>query len=337
MQARFQIVVVEYPKDKHETIELWLQKLEAEVSRPRWTPVFWSWGRSIRPDKNTECKSVPDLEVVRGVLPTESAQGECLAVSAGGRITGDQFFVSDSISKVMERWGVKKEEQFKPNKVNDYLAQYGRHPVYAARARDENDRPRLSDVYPASRALFEHVAERYRCIRMQLLAVGSKEKDDGSTPEYDRRNYPERFSFIQTVRAWAEWGKEKPEVDCRLALHVVVDSVYQDIASGRIDVLELLSCEDIRFFVEIVSETGEVERRLFQEMPNWTLAELIKDLQLSPSHWTVKVTPPPGVEDRCLELNSETLEQTLEELGVLPGSTVHFHRTEVSIDQAVSR
>ena len=337
MLARFQIVVMEYPKDNHKTIEHWLQRLEAEVSRPRWTPVIWSWGRSIRPDEKTECKSVPDFEVVRGVLPTESATGECLAVSAGGKSTSDQFFVSDGIWKVMERWGVETDKRFKPDKVNDYLAQWGHHPVYAARARDENDRPRLSDVYPASKVLFEHVAEHYNRIRMQLLAVGSKKTDEKSTREYDRRNYPERFSFIQTVRAWAAWRKKNPKVDCRLALHVVVDSVYQDIASGRIDVLELLSCEDIRFFVEVVSETGEVERRLFQEMPNWTLADLIKDLQLSPSHWTVKVTPPPGVEDRWLELNSETLEQTLQELGVVPGSTVHFHPPEVSTDQAVSR
>jgi hypothetical protein len=332
MLARFQIVVVEYPKDKHDTIEQWLKRLEEEVRRPRGTPVIWGWGRIDRPN-GKEWTSVPDLEVVRGPLPTEPPAGECLAVSAGG--SGAAFFFSEGIREVMKHWGV--ENPIPSQVLMPYLAEFPDRPVYAARARSEKDERSLSHIYDASLALFEHVAQRYHGIRMQLLATGGQDKRGVSQADWKIRNYPERFSFIQTVRAWAAWRKKKPKVDCRLALHVVTDSVYQDIASGRIDVLELLSCEDIRFFVEVVSESGEVERRLFQKMPDWTLAELIKDLQLSPSHWTVKVTPPPGVEDRWLELNSETLEQTLQELGVLPGSTVHFHRTKVSTDQAVSR
>jgi hypothetical protein len=116
-------------------------------------------------------------------------------------------------------------------------------------------------------------------------------------------------------------------VDCKLALHVVLDAVYQDIASGRIDVLELLSCVDIRFFVEVVSDADELERRLFQTMPDLTLEALVEDLQLSATQWTVKVTPPPSLDDRWLDLNSEILSQTLQRFGVVPGSTIHFHRT----------
>ena len=51
----------------------------------------------------------------------------------------------------------------------------------------------------------------------------------------------------------------------RLALHVVVDAVYHDIISGRIDVLELLRCRDMWFFAEIVSDACLLERRLFQD------------------------------------------------------------------------
>ena len=132
---------------------------------------------------------------------------------------------------------------------------------------------------------------------------------------------------MQTVRAWAAWRNTHPSVDCKLALHVVLDAVYQDIASGRIDVLELLSCADIRFFVEVVSDAGEVERRLFQTMSDLTLDAVVEDLQLSPAQWRVKVTPPPSLDDRWFELNAETLTQTLQTFGVVPGSTIHFHRT----------
>jgi hypothetical protein len=38
------------------------------------------------------------------------------------------------------------------------------------------------------------------------------------------------------------------------------------------------------------------------------------------------VSPPPSLDDRWLELNPQTLGQTLQTLGVVPGSTVHFQR-----------
>jgi hypothetical protein len=51
----------------------------------------------------------------------------------------------------------------------------------------------------------------------------------------------------------------------------VQQGVYQGIASGRIDVLELLACQDMRFFVEVATDRGELERRLYQRLPNTLL------------------------------------------------------------------
>ena len=321
MLSRFQIVVVEYPKDsKHAEIPEWLNRLANEVSRPRWTPVVWSWGRIDRQNEN-EWTNVLDLEVVRGPLPAERVEGECLAVSAGG--SDSKFFFSPGIVNVMNGWCVKEAM---PTQLTSYLGVFADRHVYAVRARSEKDERSLSHIYEASLALFERVGQDYRCIRMQLLATGGKDKIGVSDVEWKVRNYPERFSFGQTVRAWAAWRKKNSSVNCKLALHVVLDTVYQDIASGRIDVLELLTCEDIRFFVEVVSEVGEVERRLFQEMPDLTLGTVVESLQLSAAEWTMKVTPPPSLDDRWLDLNPETLTQTLQTLGVVPGSTVHFHR-----------
>ena len=322
MLSRFQIVVVEYPQGEHGEIQRRLERLAEEVSRPRRTQVVWSWGRIDRRNEN-DWTSMPDLEVVRGPLPTEPAENECLAVSAGG--SGTAFYFSAGIRKVMNGWHV---EESMPSRLTPYLGEFAQRDVFAVRARSDKDERSLAHIYDASLALFEHVAERYRCIRMQLLATGGTEKIDVSHAEWKVRNYPERFSFVQTVRAWAAWRKNHPGVKCKLALHVVLDAVYQDIASGRIDVLELLSCADIRFFVEVVSDTGEVERRLFQTMPDLTLDKVVKNLQLSAAQWAVKVTPPPSLDDDWLKLNPETLTQTLQALGVVPGSTVHFHRRD---------
>lgn len=319
MLARFQIVVIEYAK--HAQVQQWLDRLAEQVSQPRRAPVSWCWGRIDQ--SRTHWKSVPDLEVVRGPLPTGPKRSECLAVSAGG--SGDRFYFSPGIQEVMDSWGVPKPP--KPSAViAPYLSEFGDRPVLGVRARAEDDRRNLSCIYDASLALFEHVAQRYRCIRMQLLSTGGQDKFDPSVPRYELRNFPERFSFIQTVRAWTAWRKKHPKRPCRLVLHVVLDTVYQDIASGRIDVLELLSCGDVRFFVEVIQDDGQIERRLFQTMPDLTLAVIANDLQLATEQWQVKVTPPPSLDDRWLELNPQTLGLTLQMFGVVPGSTVHFKR-----------
>jgi hypothetical protein len=321
MLARFQIAVVEYRE--HGEVKQWLDRLAEQVSQPRRTPVAWCWGRIDRSGKHW--KSVPDLEVVRGPLPAKPKRSECLAVSAGG--SGDRFYFSAGIQELMEAWGVPKPSE--PSAViPPYLIELGDRPVLGVRARAEDDRRNLSCIYDASLALFEHVAQRYRCIRMQLLSTGGQDKLDASVPQFELRNFPERFSFIQTLRAWATWRKGHPRHPCRLVLHVMLDSVYQDIASGRIDVLELLSCADVRFFVEVVQDDGQIERRLFQTMPDLALAVIVDDLQLSAEQWQVKVTPPPTLDDHWLELNQQILGLTMQMLGVVPGSTVHFKRPD---------
>jgi hypothetical protein len=312
MLARFQIIVVEYTE--HEEVVTRLNQLADAASRPSRAPLTWSWGR-VEQKQADNWTSTPDLEVVRGPLPTTPVAGECLAVSAGG---GRAFFFSEGIRRVMKGWGVMPTEQ--PKSLSHYLGKFPDRNVYAVRVRSDSDERSLSHIYNAALALFEYVTAHYRCIRMQLLAAGGVDKYEVG----DVRTYPERFSFVQIVRAWATWRERYPTAVCRLALHIVLDLVYQDIASGRIDVLELLSCKDIRFFVEIVSDTGEIERRLFQEMPDKTLGPLVDSLGLSPEHWELEVTPPPSPATH--QPLPKLLDLTLQDIGVVPGSTLHFRR-----------
>ena len=83
MLARFQIVVVEYPKGEHGKVQHRLDSLAKELSKPSRTPVIWGWGRIEERQNENEWTSVPDFEVVRGPLPAKGLEGECLAVSAG--------------------------------------------------------------------------------------------------------------------------------------------------------------------------------------------------------------------------------------------------------------
>ena len=325
MLARFQIVVVQYAKDAHEEVRLRLDALADAVSESPRAPVAWSWGRIARSGQHWD--SIPDLEIVRGPLPGPSSPAasveECLAVSAGGN--GRAFFFSAGIRAAMASWGVPNGAQ--PDFVSKYLGMYEDKRVYAVRARRPGaDERSLEDIFQAALALFGHVQDRYRCIRMQLLATGGRDKIDVPQAKWQVRWYPERFSLIQIVRAWAKWRKDDGNPNCRLALYLVQEAVYQDIASGRIDMLELLSCQDIRFFVEVATDRGEVERRLFQSLPDRSLGDIMRDVQLSPEHWTFELTPPASLDEPPVRLLSENLDLTLAALGVVPGSTLHFRR-----------
>jgi hypothetical protein len=324
MLARFQIVVVEYPPGDHAEVGRRLARLEGELARPARAPLAWSWGRIESHDDQWD--GVAALEVLRAPLPRAPTEGECLAVSAGG--SGSRFFFTAGIRSLMAGWGVEPTDQ--PTvAVGPYVGDYaGRH-VYAVRARSEQDERGLSHVYDAARALFDHVAVRYRCIRMQLLASGGADKQGVSQAEWKVRPYPERFAFAQIVRAWGDWRRAGHQTAaCKLALHVVAEPVYREIASGRIDVLELLSCPDVRFWAEVVSESGEFERRLFQEGPQATLHDVVRELNLSPEHWTFEVSPAPSLDDLKEPRKSISghATRTLQNLGVVPGSTLHFRR-----------
>jgi hypothetical protein len=328
MLARFQIVIVEYPKDAHDEVSCRLNALADQISKSPRAPVAWRWGRIARSGEHWD--SIPDLEIVRGPLPTPSSPNasgeECLAVSAGG--SGSAFFFSPGIRTAMQSWGIPAAAQ--PDLVSPHLGVFEQSPVYAVRARrPEVDERSLSDIYDAAIALFRHVRSRHRRIHMQLLATGGRDKIDVPQAKWQVRWYPERFSLIQMVRAWASWRADNEDVECRLTLYVVQETVYQDIASGRIDVLELLSCRDIRFFVEVASDRGELERRLFQSLPDHTLRDIACDLQLSPEHWTFELTPPASLEHPPVRPLSKNLDLTLGALGVVPGSTLHFRRPPV--------
>jgi len=313
--ARLQIVCVEYPKTHHEVVVGWLNRLAETLRTPQRAPVAWSWGR-VGKD--------PDFELVRGALPDHAAPGECLAVSAGG--SGKLYRLSAPIRKVVNSWGVSAKASAVTWKA-PFLGRFEGHPVFAVRARDTMGERSLAEIHHASRALFDAVAPTCRHIRLHLLATGG-----ATTARNTDRvlRHPARFSFVQTVRAWGAWRRANPDVPCRLTMHVLRGSVTSDVASGRIDVLELLSCEDMRFFVEVMGTAGEFERRLFLTLPTEPLRVVVDALQLAPMQWEMRVTPPARMTTTAFEpLRPDLLGKTLEAIGVLPGSTIHLQRVKV--------
>lgn len=326
MYARFQIAVVEYGEDgriDHGTVPDWLEALRTHVDQPEAAQVSWSWG----PIKNVGGldEGHADLEIVRARLPTERRAGECLVLSAGGAVSGDSFFVSSGLDETLTAW-CGGQHPGQPTKRSSYIGEYVGHDAFAARARAEHsDVKHLGCIHAASLALFDAVASRYRVIHMQLLAAGG---DDGpTTSRWSVRPFPARFALVQMVRAWGDWRRRNPHQDVRLALYVVDRSVSRELVSGRIDVLELLRCPDIAFWAEIVEDGVLLERRKFQQDESTLLRDIVDELALDARYWTFDISPVSDIDAPAGPVGLEPLaSRTLRELGVVPGSTLHFRR-----------
>lgn len=332
MRSRFQTVVVPY--DDHAELPKMLGRLASWIDSSSRRATSWSFG-SPRTRKKGEWDNVEELEVVRGPLPLERAEGACLAVSAGGDHSLWTF--GKAIAEhVLRAWKVDPLRK-DPQELTPYLGYFERQHVFAVRAKSDADERGLQHIYRASRDLFRHAARLgYSRVHMQLLAAGGSELPTGDldVESWRARTFPERFSFIQIVRSYGDWLASSRKGELALSIHLIAAPVFREVASGRLDVLELLSCHDTRFWAEVHDESpqgGTVlsERRLFQLDPKTPLRDVVKDLDLPTAGWDLEVQPAPNL----LELNERDraveprLDAMIFELGVVPGSTLHFRRS----------
>jgi SIR2-like domain len=343
MYERFQIAVIGYGKGKHSQLLKMLRDLKYALDKTTGVPVGWAWGALEHDSRRDVRESKPELEFLRSPLPRKKGKRECLVVSAGSSRKKEEFVLSSeaksSIRETVAKWGVGEGDQ--PAKVYDarfvgeYYGKDGRTTnVFAVKARPDNDDQKdLSEIGRAACALFDVVARRYDCIRMQLLAAGGG-TDPTTSRRWSVRAFPTRFSFIEVVRAWGKWRRGHPRNRCRLALHVVDTALAREIASGRIDVLEIFRSNDIRFWAEVVEAPDKLARRLFQVQPEETkLGDVCDELGLTPEEWTLEISPPATIDMKDeLEqsLAKDRLERTLDRLTVVPGSTLHFRRRKTT-------
>jgi hypothetical protein len=332
MYERFQIAIVEYEVGEHRRVPDFLDRLRGAIESSDAAPVSWRWGRSRVVSDLVEA-SHDDLEIVRGPLPMVKEDDTCLAVSAGGARPDSPFIISskNTIRATLAKWGVANvDSKLEESDDDGYVGKYAGAHAFAVRARPPGvDKKDLSQIAPASTALFDVAANDYRCIRMQLLAAGGSAS---AGAPWSVRPFPARFSFIQIVRAWGTWRRAHPDNGCRLALHVIDTALTREIASGRIDVLEILRCDDIRFWAEVVDSPDKLDRRLFQCRPEKTTLRFVCDeLGLSTPVWELEVSPPPTSDANDFMhkmLSKELLDSNLDKLFIVPGSTLHFHRRE---------
>jgi SIR2-like protein len=334
MLSRFQIRVFEFPKKRYEEVDGFLRQFAAAVGAKRRRPFSWSFG-GLRPDASNRWDGSAELEIERTYLPTRIFEDECMVLS--GESLTPAFAQRLLHRTVPQGTSVRR--------VAPRLHEFTGHRAFILTTIERTSARYLAAVYDSALTLFRKIGRRFRTIRMQL--VGTRRSSGGSrwgsaprgrrrkdSPDAESaRSVPAqangRFVLIQTVRAFRDWHARNPTARCKLVLHLVAESVTMEIASGRLDVLEILSCEDVRFATEIVRDDRTVERRVFERYPRTTrLRDIVKQLDLSVHQWTVEVSPWPTLRlgFRAERPVANCLGETLHALGVLPGGTLHFRR-----------
>jgi hypothetical protein len=203
-------------------------------------------------------------------------------------------------------------------RIGTYLRGYpatdgsGVIPVVAVVARaGEHERRDLRIIGNAATELFEWAAARgYTRVRMQLLASGSKS------------HFPAHFSLAETLRAYGRWRRQSP-AGLRLSMHVIHPAALFELTSGRMDVVELLTAPDVRFWVEVVDSERVLERELAFAPAERTVAEIAEQFEVGARGWSVEVNPRPRPDSRPVPLASVS-DADLLEVGVIPGATLRF-------------
>lgn len=337
LRARFDIIVIEYPKGRHEQVPQWLDELERALAGNRWRQTRWSFsldsGKRPNPHdtvdeepRSQEKRHHADLEIIRGMLPLPRPnRQECTVISAGmdenGQpTTGPRMaqYLAELRTALMIPVGAQPVPlSSSSNHVWGFpLDGDGtQSPVFYAVARGPSDTKDLRVIASTVEQVLGWVASHtvFRLVRMPLLAAGQ-----------ERRRYPPRFALVETIRGFARWRRTHPNSDLRLIIHLLHPGVLSELSTGKIDVLQLVSsAEDVPFWLEVVVGSRVVERQLVYRSEQITIGDLANEIELVGPHWHVDVNPVPSADWQNMALVNAR-EEEIRKVGILPGSTLRF-------------
>jgi hypothetical protein len=293
-----------------------LDELRARVIGGR--PRIARWPIHLDVGVEGEAAEAP-VEIVRGPLPERPATDACLAVSAGraGKVGDVRPWFSRRIWAQLKRLGMDRDTPLPPMVTASACRVEGFSVIVAfARTTDFNLYGRDARLIAQTTEAVLDVAqaEGFRAVHAQLLAAG------GGSP------FPPRVSLALMLRGYARWRRRSPHPCPRLMLHVVGEEILQELDAQRIDLLEMLDPEMVRFWVEVSDQHGRADRELRHDSLQLSLRRLADTYFTNGPGWIATVYPGPTRADEVLAIESAG-DRTLEELGILPGATVRFQRT----------
>jgi len=340
LRSRFNINVIEV--DEYDHVDQAIADLVNSVHQPRARATGWSY--TTKPALGRECT----LRISAGELPLPDA-GSAVAVSCGMTGEDDRPFLSkradrsgNSIDTYASTIATNEErrasgEQRDPTRrarailvkskyAHTYLGQSEAGvnlPLIALCPWVSQERRDLRLVGKVTTEGFAWAnAEHYHTLHMTLLGAGHS------------RPFAARFALAEIVRAWGRWQRsvERTAQDSlsTLSLHVINEAALFELTSGRMDIVELLTSTDVRFWLEIFNNEGKlVDREPLFRPETETIEKLATSLRLDAGKciWTVDPAPDiPSRESSASQQRSRiTPQSSLQDAGVLPGSTLRVH------------
>ena len=315
LRDRFQIEAIEY--EQHPDVPKWLHHLRREIGRrPTRTT---SWGAHVGGLGKADAAG-PDLRVVRRKLPAPQKH-ECLVISAGLGAKEEPLFSGTGLETVAGYFPDFSADRRTLVWPEPMVWRFDGIPVFAAVARDAEHHGRDARdariVADAMRAVLS-AAKTAGFARMHamLLAAGT------------RRVFAPYVSLIEMIRGFATWKRDEGDEAFRLTIDVVDPGSIHLLASGRLNLTEILTVEEVRFWVEIWRSPLEIARYLRFANCDVPVAEVLRDYDLPANGWRVDIVPSPVKHATSLEV-SEILARpgvpvTLAGVGIRTGSTLRI-------------
>jgi len=324
---RFNIIVFEYPKSsKYKDLCNWLHNFNQSVTSKRILPMTFGVSFATPKKKLDITSDTSDLIIVRGALPGLQPE-ECAGISCGRGYgpkpipgyDGGKYLAANHIDQNDFKW------------VSDHVLARFRQgskcsPYYGIVARSENPSamdkqdlrifPRCCDAF-----LTEAEKQEYRVARLMIVAGGP------SSP------YPPLHAAIQTIRGIRDWYRSHPLSKVRVVLHLVDPNIWFNISSGRLNLVELLQCDDFQIVTLIANPDGTTSRHYRIVSKTDTLISIADSLAVPIEGWAAELLPPPTHMWEHILLNDAAAQLPLLDLGTVPGSTLRFYAHSTRIDR----
>jgi DNA-binding transcriptional MerR regulator len=329
LRKRYNITVLAYDPvldRNHAMLPVWLGKLTTRIREDGHREQRWSYRIGIA-----------EVTISGDDLPEtlDEGAGECAVVSLGWIGNREGPWISGATRPTVEALVGSRdvEKRVVPG------AAVGAYELTAAGQRapsrvlgvipwDDEPTRNLRLVGECTAAALEWAANRgYPHVRFTLLGAGRT------------RHFPAVYSLTAMLQALgarlADHLQEPggPEAHAagvlsRVTIHVRSRAVLRELAAGRIDPLEIMTTDAIRFRLEVHDADRWSDGHLVRASSGQPLSAVLREELSSgfdPAAWRIAIEPQPTIEVGEARV-AEVWDRTLQELGVLPGSTVVLQR-----------